>query len=191
MVPLLLLLSGRGVRAESPVSSVEVLDLQGVSHSFSTRSHGVTVVLFFSTRCPLSNAFNYRRNVLFQEFHESAQFLLVDPNATEPLPEVRAYAEQTGFDIPAYLDMGGKLADRLGVRATTDAIILDGLGVIRYRGNIENAPNPERATQHALRDALQAVLAGHTVPVSETRPIGCAIRRSHASAETRSLSPRP
>lgn len=143
----------------------------------------MTVVLFFSTRCPLSNAFNYRRNALYHDFHKSVRFLLVDPNANESLPEVSEYAKQAEFDLPVYRDVNAEVAERWGVRATTDAFVVDGTGVMRYRGNIENSPNPARATQRGLRTALISVLSGQAVTTPETRAIGCAVRRTRIAAD--------
>jgi hypothetical protein len=90
---------------------------------------------------------------------------------------VQAYTKQTGFDLPVYRDPEGNVATLLAIRATTDTLVVDREGTARYRGNIENAPNPERATQHGLRTALEAVMTGKPVSDPETRAIGCAVRR--------------
>lgn len=166
-------------------AEVPAFKLQNLHGSMQTVHPGggkITAILFFSTRCPLSNAFNYRRNVLYHDFHGQVRFLLVDPNANESLAEVKAYARQSGFDIPVYRDPDGEVAALLDVRATTDTFVLDKVGAVRYRGNVENAPNPERATQHGLRAALEEVVAGQPVLNPETRPMGCAVRRLHPSA---------
>ena len=155
----------------------QVQNLRGKDQAIRPGGGRVTAVLFFSTRCPLSNAFNYRRNVLYHDFHTRVRFLLVDPNANESLAEVQAYAKQTGFDLPVYRDPGGKVAALLAVRATTDTFVVDRAGVLRYRGNVENAPNPARSTQHGLRSAIEAVLTGQPIKDPETRAIGCAVRR--------------
>ncbi len=115
--------------------------------------------------------------MLYHDFHAHVRFLLVDPNANESLAEVQAYTKQTGFDLPVYRDPDGKVATLLAIRATTDTLVVDREGTVRYRGNIENAPNPERATQHGLRTALEAVLTDKPVSDPETRAIGCAVRR--------------
>lgn len=165
------------IRIGSHVPVFEVQNLRGKSQAIRPGEGRVTAVLFFSTRCPLSNAFNYRRNVLYHDFHARVRFLLVDPNANESLAEVQAYTKQSGFDLPVYRDPDGIVAALLAVRATTDTFVLDRAGVLRYKGNIENAPNPERATQHGLRSALEAMFAGQPVKDPETRAIGCAVRR--------------
>jgi len=164
------------IRIGTHVPAFELENLQGKVQTVRAGKDKVTAILFFSTRCPLSNAFNYRRNVLYQDFHAHVRFLLVDPNANESLAEVQAYTKQTGFDLPVYRDPEGKVATLLAIRATTDTLVVDRDGTVRYRGNIENAPNPERATQHGLRTALEAVLTGKQVSDPETRAIGCAVR---------------
>jgi hypothetical protein len=169
-------LGSEEIRIGSHVPAFELENLQGKVQTIRAGNDKVTAVLFFSTRCPLSNAFNYRRNVLYHDFHAHVRFLLVDPNANESLAEVQAYTKQTGFDLPVYRDPDGKVATLLAIRATTDTLVVDREGTVRYRGNIENAPNPERATQHGLRTALEAVLTGKQVSDPETRAIGCAVR---------------
>jgi hypothetical protein len=172
------------MRIGSYVPAFELQNLRGNTQTVRPGRDTVTAVLFFSTRCPLSNAFNYRRNVLYHDFHTRVRFLLVDPNANESLAEVRAYAKQSGFDLPVYRDPDGKAAALLAIRATTDSLVIDGARVMRCRGNVENAPNPERATQHGLRAALAAVLKGEPVKDPETRAIGCAVRHLRPVAQT-------
>jgi hypothetical protein len=158
--------------------------MHGRSRSFLAGEGRVTVLLFFSTRCPLSNAFNYRRNLLYHDFHKTVRFLLIDPNANESFAEVCEYAKQAEFGLPVYRDVDGKVAEQLGVHTTTDTFVLDEAGVMRYHGNIENSPNPDRATHHGLRTALLSVLAGqpsqpHRRVASDAR-CGTAIRRRPA-----------
>jgi peroxiredoxin len=167
----------------SQVTGFELQDIHGRNRSIRAGKGRVTVLLFFSTRCPLSNAFNFRRNVLYHDFHKEVIFLLIHPNANESLAEVREYAMQAGFDMPVYRDLDGRVAKQLGAHATTDTFLLDGVGVMRYHGNLENSPNPERITQRGLRTALLSVLSGRPVTTPETRSIGCAVRHSHPAVD--------
>jgi AhpC/TSA family len=159
------------------VSSFDVRDMEGRTQDFRLQKGMVTVVMFFSTRCPMSNAFNHRRNLLYADYGKQVRFIVVDSNANESLDEVRTYAKDVGFDFPVYQDTGNQLADRLGVHSTTESLVFDESGVLQYRGYIEDAPNPERTTKPALRMAIDAVLTGQPVTLAETKAIGCAIRR--------------
>jgi len=156
-------------------------DMRGHKKSFRSPAHLATVVTFFSTRCPMSNAFNYRRNVLYHDYGKQLRFIAVDSNANESLEEIRAYARNVHFDFPVYRDVGAAAADLFGARNTTESFVLDASGVVRYRGYIEDAPNPERTKVQGLRRAIQAVLDGRQVDTPETRGIGCAIRRAPAA----------
>lgn len=165
--------------AGKPAPSFTIRDMKGHLLTYRSLKGKVTVVIFFSTRCPMSNAFNYRRNVLYHDFGDRARFIVVDSNFNESLDEVRTYAEETGFDFPVYEDVNNQLADSLGARSTTDTFVLDPTGTTRYHGYIEDAPNPARTTKQGLRLALEAVLAGQPVAMPETKAVGCAIRRPH------------
>jgi len=162
-----------------PVGGFALRDMHGRVQRYHSVRGKVTVVMFFSTRCPMSNAFNYRRNVIYHDYRHRVRFVVVDSNSNESLGEIRAYAKQTGFDFPVYQDINNQLADRLDVHSTTENFVLDSTGTARYHGYIEDAPNPARSTKQGLRLALDAVLSGNPVATPETKAIGCAIRRPH------------
>jgi len=165
--------------APKPISGLTLVDMQGKSQSYSPSSAAVTVVIFFSTRCPMSNAFNYRRNQLYREYNGRVRFIVIDSNANETLDEVRTYARDAQFDFPVYLDSDNKVADLLDARNTTESFVLDAAGAVRYRGYIEDSPNPVRTKNQGLRLAIEAVLSGHPVTTPDTKGRGCAIRRLH------------
>jgi thiol-disulfide isomerase/thioredoxin len=156
------------VASRARLSDLAVLDLSGHTMRYSKLSGKVTVVAFISTRCPMSNAFNSRLNALYNEFEKRVKFVAVNSNANEPLDEVRRHAQNIGYDFPAYKDVNNAMADFLGARATPDAFVIDREGTIAYHGYIEDAPNPERARNHALRLAIEAVLQHRRVLMPET-----------------------
>ena len=163
-----------------PGASVSDFTVQNMDrHPFNYKSvkGNVTVVMFFSTRCPISNAFNFRRNSLYKDFNKRVKFIVVDSNSNESIDEVRTYAKEVGFDFPVYKDVNNEVADRFGVMATTDTFVMDATGVMQYHGYIEDALNPSRTTKRALRLAIESLLDGKPVEMAETSARGCAIRR--------------
>ena len=165
--------------SETQIPGFSVLDMSGHTKGYASFQGQVTVVIFFSTRCPMSNAFNFRRNEFYKEYRNRVSFIVLDSNANESLDEVKTYAQSVGFDFPVYQDIDNRAANVLGAHGTTETFVLDQNGSIRYRGPIEDSPNPERTRQHGLRMAVDAVLGGQPVAVPQARAIGCAIRRSH------------
>ena len=164
-------------REPAAVSDFLMSDMNGRPVQYAALKGKITVVIFFSTRCPLSNAFNYRRNTLYLDFKDRVNFIMVDSNSNESLSEMRDYARGVGFDFPVYRDTNHEAADRLGAKVTTDTFVLDSSGTIRYHGYIEDSPNPTRVKNRGLREAIDAVLSGMPVAVPETKAIGCTIRR--------------
>ncbi|MEO7142929.1 MAG: redoxin domain-containing protein [Bryobacteraceae bacterium] len=161
----------------APVSDFNLRSMDGRSANYSTLKGKVTAVMFFSTRCPMSNAFNYRRNQLYKDLTGRVNFVVVDSNSNESLEEIREYARAVGFDFPVYQDANNIVADKFGARVTTENFVMDSADVMRYRGNMEDAPNPARAKHHGLRLAIEEVLDGQPVAMPETVAFGCAIRR--------------
>jgi len=159
------------------ISDFAVLDLNGHMR-YSELKGSVTVVAFISTRCPMSNAFNSRLNALYNDFGGRVKFIAVNSNANESLDEVRQHAQNMGYDFPVYKDVDNAMADLLGARATPDTFVIDRKGIVEYHGYIEDAPNPERAKNQALRLAIEAVLQDKRVLMPETHSLGCAIRHA-------------
>jgi peroxiredoxin len=172
-------LRAEDLRLDKPVSGFTVLDMRGQPQNYRSFTGSVTVLMFFSTRCPMSNAFNHRRNQLYNDYRNRVQFIVIDSNSNESMDEVRTYAKDAEFDFPVYRDLGNKVADLLGALNTTESFVIDTTGVMRYRGYIEDSPNSERTTKQGLRLAIEAVLEGQPVVTPETKGIGCAIRRAH------------
>jgi peroxiredoxin len=171
---------GAAVQLGAPAAAFSIKDVRGNDTSYSPRDHRITVLVFISTRCPMSNAFNARINSLYTEFSDrGVRFFVVNSNADESLDEVRRHAERMEYDFPVYKDENNVIADLFGAVATPDSLVLDENGVLRYHGIIEDGANPQRTTKRALRSALEAVIDHREVPEPVMHGRGCAIRRVH------------
>lgn len=87
-----------------PVADFSLRDLDGRSVSYSALKGKVTAVVFISTQCPVSNAYDDRMNALFKEFSGRVNFIFINSNATEQAGEVRDHARRVGFVFPVYKD---------------------------------------------------------------------------------------
>jgi hypothetical protein len=170
-------LDAQEFRLGAPISDFVISDMSGRTVKYSPVKGGITVVMFFSTRCPISNAFNYRRNTLYKEFAGPVTFIAVDSNANQSLDEVREYAHAVEFDFPVYKDVDNVVADRFGAQITTETYAIDSSGIVRYHGYLEDSPNPTRAKHQGLRHAIEELLEGKPVTMPETKAVGCNIRR--------------
>lgn len=150
----------------------------GASVGFDELRREVTVMAFTSTRCPVSGMYQQRLNELYREFSaKGVAFVVVNSNANEPAAEVLRYSRQAALPYPVYKDFHNRLADAYEVESTPEVVVLDRAGEVRYRGAIDDSSNPARVKVHALRDALESLLAGKSPAVARLKAFGCVLKR--------------
>ena len=65
----------------------------------------------------------------------------------------------------------------LGARFTPEVFVFDEGRALRYHGRIDdNHRHAEKVGSHDLKNALDAILAGKSPPVTETTPVGCSVK---------------
>jgi len=152
----------------------------GQARSLPTLSQGkkATVVMFVSTRCPVSNAYNERMTALAKKYSAlGVSFVGIDSDQNEPKAEVASFTKQHGFPFPVLVDRGNKVSDAYSAHVTPETYVVDGKGVLVYHGRIDNDMDTSNAKTHELADALDATLAGQPVAKAQTKAFGCSIKR--------------
>lgn len=150
----------------------------GLPEYVDVKQYHATVLLFLSTVCPISNAYQDRVHALLKHFDgHAARLLLINANDNETSAETQQYAADVNFPVPFFKDWRNTVADRFGATLTPEAIILDANGVSRYQGAIDDARNPARVKIEAVKLAVEALLAGRPVTVKPIRAFGCAIKK--------------
>jgi hypothetical protein len=140
----------------------EIRTPEGATHSLSGLLEGeettAVVVVVTSYSCPFSKRADAELITLVRAYGErGVRFVAVYPNERETWEGVRAHARKTGLEhLLLLLDADGAVARAYGAGVTPTFFLFDRTGVLRYRGN-------------------NAVLAGETVPVPKTDPVGCTI----------------
>lgn len=167
----------QGMPVGSTVSDFALRDLDGKPANFAALRGKVTVVAFISAECPVSNAYNERMNALYHEYSGLVNFIFVNSNANETADQVRRHTRDSGFRFPVYKDPNNVAADLFGATHTPETYVIDSAGVVRYHGPIDDAQNPARIKHTHLRAAIEAVIEGQPVPVSEASAFGCSIKR--------------
>ncbi len=78
----------------------------------------------------------------------------------------------------AYLhDDSQEVANSWGAERTPEFYLMDGQGVVVYRGRLDNSPkNPMEATTSDLSDAMDSLSMGDLPPVARTQSIGCSVK---------------
>ena len=141
--------------------------------------HPVIVVMFISTRCPVSNAYDGRMEDLEKAYgSRGVRFIGINSNVNEPIDEVASHARAHGFTFSIAKDEGNRIADAYGALQTPEIFVVDSSGLLRYHGRIdENRDDPTGVKSPDLKNALDALLAGRAVPIPSTKAFGCSIKR--------------
>ena len=165
------------------VADFELKDTSGQTVKFSGLKGDVTAIIFNATRCPISNEYNERMKALYNEYSpRGVKFIFINPNSTEPAPEVAEHAQKWGFPFKVYKDDNNVVADRFGAQFTPEVFVVDRAGVIRYHGAIDDSRPADKVTKHFLRTALDEMLAGKAVSTAETKAFGCTIKRAKSAS---------
>jgi hypothetical protein len=140
---------------------------------------GVSALVFYSSECPISNAYSPTLNELAAGLPADKARLVgvcVDPDLSDA--DMATHARDFGLKFPVARDPLCALARRLGVTVTPEAVVVDDAGRVRYVGRIDDqfaARQKANANpgSHELRDAIAAVLDGREVKTSRVKAVGC------------------
>lgn len=167
---------------------LDVRDIDGVEHRQAEwESKRAVVVFFTTTECPLSNGYIPEMNRLQKEYApRNIAFYAVEVDTTIADRDIRKHAKDFGIAYPVLIDKRQTLVRLAGATATPEVAVLSSKGTVLYLGRIDNRVEDfdqrrNVVTEHNLRDALDAVLAGRPVPRASTKVVGCAIPMTGAS----------
>ncbi len=149
------------------------------SHTLSSYADGNGIVLIFvSTRCPVSNAYNERFNALAADYKAKGITVLgINSNRTEKMAGIKKHATKNGLTFPVLKDAGNKVADNFEASVTPEVVLLDKSLTIRYLGRIDDSQKAAHVKRSDLRDAIDAILAGSAIGETKTNAFGCSIKR--------------
>jgi thiol-disulfide isomerase/thioredoxin len=137
----------------------------------------LTVYVFTTTDCPISNRYAPEIKRLATKFDGQAKFVLVYPVPSDSPELIRDHARKFTYSIETIRDADQKLVKQTGVSVTPEVAVMRG-STLLYRGRIDDRYvefGKERAapTKRDLEDALSAIVAGKSVSPRETRAVGC------------------
>ncbi|QDT84490.1 redoxin domain-containing protein [Gimesia chilikensis] len=152
-----------------------------------------TVVCFLGAECPLARLYGPKLNEMQAAYAaQGVQFIGVNSNQQDSLEDVKQYVKRYEISFPMAKDYNNEVADRFHAVRTPEVFVLDQQLTVRYRGRIDNQylPGISRAetTTHDLKNALDQLLAGKPIEVSETKPNGCFIGRVKQNEVTTKLT---
>ena len=141
----------------------------------------MTVLIFVSIDCPVSNRYAPEIKRLHDEFApRGARFRLVYPNPLDDEAAIARHLREYGYPPIGERDRNHTLVKTTGATITPEAVVFDARDRLVYRGRIDDrfvelGRERSSATQRDLRNALTATLAGKPVSPAQTQAVGCFI----------------
>ncbi len=145
------------------------------------------IIIFTCNTCPFSVA-NEDRIIEIDKKYKKLGYPVIAINPNDPsinpedgFIEMQKRAKAKGFTFPYVQDEYQEIYPMYGATKTPHTYLLqknkEGVPIVKYIGGIDNnARDSSAATQHYLKNALNALIAGKEIAVKETKAIGCSIK---------------
>lgn len=137
----------------------------------------IVIINFWSAECPHSRRTDGLILNLLEEWKGEVELLSIAANRNESVHMVAEAAKARRISR-VLIDAQQVVADKYEAMTTPHVFVLDGAGILRYRGAVDDVTFRHReASQFFLRDAVEALLQGRNPELSETPAYGCTIVR--------------
>jgi peroxiredoxin len=152
----------------------------------------VLVVVFTCVHCPTAQAYEERLKKIVSDYKgKGVAVVAISPNdpksvrldelgytdLADSFDDMKLRAKDKALNFPFLYDGENEAVSRAyGPTATPHAFVFDAERKLRYVGRIDDAERESLLKVSDLRNALDALLAGHQAPVAQTRAFGCSIK---------------
>jgi peroxiredoxin len=160
-----------------PAPSFSLPDQAGEVHNLQDFLGRTIILNFWSAECPWSERADRALRDYLKEWGDAVALLPIASNSHEETAMIARTAMERGMNM-VLIDADQHVADLYGTITTPHLFVLDGKGILRYQGGLDDANFRQRqATRHFLREAVEALKAGREPDPALTVPYGCAISR--------------
>lgn len=135
------------------------------------------VIIFISTQCPVSNAYNSRMNELFDKNKDKFSIIGINSNKQEDMQKIKEHAAYNKFEFVILKDSNNVIADKFNASFTPEVFVLSNKYELLYHGRIDDSRRFEDVSVNDLQNSLNEIAAGKEVSVKETKAFGCSIKR--------------
>jgi peroxiredoxin len=179
--------STTGYKVGDTVKDFQLKNIDGKMVSLADyKSSKGFIVIFTCNHCPYAKAYEQRVIALDKMFNSKGYpVIAINPNDPKVAPDdsydnMVSNAKQKGFTFPYLFDETQQVARQFGAARTPHVFVLNKKGdkmEVAYIGAIDdNTEDASQAKNKYVEDAVNALLNGKQVPVTETKAVGCTIK---------------
>ena len=173
------------IKDEMPNMDYEMKSVNGISYSLNNlKEKNGMIILFTCNTCPFVVKWEDRYKLL-EELAKKNNIGLVYINSNykkrdddDSYEEMKKHAKKMNYRFPYLLDEKSKLANSFGAKTTPHIFMFNSNLQLAYKGAIDdNYEDINKVKEFYLEDAIQQLVKGKRIKVSETKPVGCSIKR--------------
>lgn len=174
---LVLLICGEAKTQEQRVSGIALTTIEG--KKFLIESTEVSVIVFLSTGCPLSQKYTLTLNELAKEFRGKVMFYGVFADTEPVFDDYKNFCNKYKIPFTLLIDKEKQLVRALNANVTPEAFVLQ-QGKLIYHGAIDDwaielGKTKKKATTNFVRNAVQCAMANTKPFPNYNKPVGCFI----------------
>jgi peroxiredoxin len=165
-------------------SGIEAIDGKGgtTSVSLGDMKEDVVVVVFLAKHCPYVTAIEDRL-IDFADANKGKSVRLVaiavsgkNTRDSDNLDAIKEQTKTKKFNFAYGFDATQEVGKAYNATNTPQFFVLDKARTIQYQGAFDDSPmNESKAGKHYVQDAVDSLLAGKKIEVTETKQMGCGI----------------
>lgn len=172
----------------APLTEIRMKATDGKSYSLSdVKGRNGVVVIFSCNTCPFVLGWEDQYNLIFDQA-KAAGLGMILINSNEAFREnedsyeaMVAHAKKNKYKMPYVVDENHQLADAFGAQTTPHVFVFNSDWKLVYKGSIndkyEKSKSGDKPSKFYLSDALNAIKSGKQIELTESRAIGCSIKR--------------
>ena len=150
----------------------------------SQTSDNGLLVIFTCNTCPFVVMWEDRYK-LVEQIAEENNIGLVYINSNykkrksdDSFERMQEHAKKMDYQFPYLLDEKSKLANIFGAKTTPHIFLFDNKNTLVFKGAIDdNYKEIKKVEKFYLKDAIKQLVSGSKITVSETKAVGCSIKR--------------
>lgn len=167
------------------LTDVKMEDISGakISLADAKKENGI-LVLFSCNTCPFVMQWEDRYPELkaWADKHKVGMVVLNSNHqkheSDESMEAMKKHGKANEYNFYYLLDKESVIANAFGGQTTPHAFLFNSKMELSYKGAIDDSyKSADEVKQAYLKDAISSISNGKEVAVSETKPVGCSIKR--------------
>ena len=142
------------------------------------------LVIFTCNTCPFVVMWEDRYKLIEQIVEENNIGLVyINSNykkrkGDDSFENMQKHAKKMDYQFPYLLDEKSKLANLFGAKTTPHIFLFNNKNTLVFKGAIDdNYKDIKKVEKFYLKDAIKQLASGSEITISETKAVGCSIKR--------------